>query len=1011
MRLVTAIAAALLVLASARAADPQHDARVASRLAIEQVRHRHRLWPESNPKAKAPLPVESLLPKIAAAIDDDDRKVAALVRVFGIALTAADLQAELDRMARDTRDPERLQEMWTALANDPARIADALARPLLADRRLRERFAADPASAGAARGTIFEAWWSGARGRFPASPTVPVSSLSLPPIAAKSCVPDTWATMTASAPEARAGHTAIWTGTEMIVWGGVEGSHLDTGARYDPAIDTWAPISTVSAPTGRFEHTAVWTGTEMIVYGGQDAAGSVEDGARYNPTLDTWTPVAPFPGAVGQRTGHSAVWTGTEMIVWGGIDEALFAPVTYGNGGRYNPATNAWTVIPPAGAPPARFGHTAVWTGTEMIVWGGVNETNFNFIWTNSGSRYNPVTGGWTRILAANPPSARAGHRAVWTGSKMIVWGGANNGVSVATGGRYDPATNSWAATATSGAPTARINHTAVWTGTRLVIWGGDTPSGAAADGARYDPVADSWGGIATAGAPAARGAHAAVWTGSRMIVFGGRVDGGATFSSGGRYDPVANAWTPTKGSDVERPLAREHHVAVWTGSEMIVWGGERGVDAMTAGAKYEPASDVWIPIATANEPIARTDATAVWTGTEMIVWGGESPSEVPAQLQTGARYDPAADTWTPTSIASAPTGRALHRSVWTGHEMIAWGGVDTSGGYTSSGGRYDPSADTWAATSQTGAPDPRDLQAQSWNGREMIVWGGIGFLCCHVPSSGARYDPASDTWTAMTFTKAPEDRSKAAVAWSGNHLVVWGGINADGGELATGGRYSPFEDAWTVTADPPITARNDFASTWMCGAMWIWGGQDAAGPAAFPKDGALYDPGADVWTASTAEGAPFGRRLHTAAGNGTRAIVWGGRGSFDDSATGALYCGCAVAPPPTAVVGLGAGKTPGGARFRWATSPSANGYDVTRGDLAALLASGGDFALATTGCVGNDLADGQVEDDAVPSPGGGFWYLVRAVNGSGAGTYDGDDGEQAAPRDPGIAASPAGCP
>lgn len=150
MRSSVALAAFLLVLSPARTAELPRDSRVIGRLAIEQVRHRHRLWPSSNPAPKGPLAVSALLPRLAAAVDDDDRKITALSRVYGITLTGADLQSELDRMARDTRDPQRLAEMWRALGNDPVRIADVLARPLLADRRLRERFAADPASAGAA---------------------------------------------------------------------------------------------------------------------------------------------------------------------------------------------------------------------------------------------------------------------------------------------------------------------------------------------------------------------------------------------------------------------------------------------------------------------------------------------------------------------------------------------------------------------------------------------------------------------------------------------------------------------------------------------------------------------------------------------------------------------------------------------------------------------------------------------------------------------------------------------
>ena len=43
----------------------------------------------------------------------------------------------------------------------------------------------------------------------------------------------------------------------------------------------------------------------------------------------------------------------------------------FNDGGRYDPIGNAWIATTTAGAPVARFRHTAVWTGSQMIVWGG----------------------------------------------------------------------------------------------------------------------------------------------------------------------------------------------------------------------------------------------------------------------------------------------------------------------------------------------------------------------------------------------------------------------------------------------------------------------------------------------------------------------------------------------------------------------------------------------------------------------------------------------------------------
>ena len=54
-----------------------------------------------------------------------------------------------------------------------------------------------------------------------------------------------------------------------MVWGGSDNIvKLDTGGRYDPVADIWQPTSIVDAPGARSLHTAVWSGSHMIVWGG-----------------------------------------------------------------------------------------------------------------------------------------------------------------------------------------------------------------------------------------------------------------------------------------------------------------------------------------------------------------------------------------------------------------------------------------------------------------------------------------------------------------------------------------------------------------------------------------------------------------------------------------------------------------------------------------------------------------------------------------------------------------------
>ncbi len=726
----------------------------------------------------------------------------------------------------------------------------------------------------------FAAWWSARRQAIgPARPEA--AAYTLDAQAASGVAVEQWRRLSASfALDPRWYHSAVWTGSEMIVWGGADGFSVINAGRYDPVTDSWMEVSTAGAgATTGVAATAVWTGREMIVWGGI----SGETGGRYDPTTDLWVATSKIH-APSWRYHHTAVWTGKEMIVWGGDDYSN----CFADGGRYSPATDTWKPTAAAGAPSARSVHTAVWTGSEMIVWGWSDFTPGGFL--DSGARYRPATDSWLPVAPAGASSGRNGHVAVWTGREMIVWGGFNGSGPLSTGLRYDPATDRWLATAAAGAPSARVETTAVWTGREMIVWGG-SPSyngGALGTGGRYRPATDSWQPTSPTRAPVARTFHTAVWTGSEMIVWGGWPDRDGSFLvtgfSGGRYRPATDSWLDL--AITSAPRARELHTAVWTGTEMIVWGG---AVATNTGSRYTPATDSWLATTTTAAPAERSSHTAVWTGSKMIVWGGSGSDQASDHLATGGLYDPAADRWAATSTASAPDARFGHVAVWTGREMIVWGGGPDGWGLVS-GGRYDPVADAWAATNAASAPSARSSPTAVWTGNEMIVWGGRVLTedCGQCPdiitelATGRRYDPATDTWSRVTRRGAPAGRDGHVATWTGSQMIVWGGEDAAGGGLASGGRYDPATDTWTATACAGApTGRNGATAVWTGGEMIVWGGTDGQGHPL--KTGGLYDPAADRWRGTTTRGAPAARSLHTAVWTGSQMIVWGGANSSSD--------------------------------------------------------------------------------------------------------------------------------
>ena len=743
-----------------------------------------------------------------------------------------------------------------------------------------------------------ETWLVQAERQVPAAMTVPQASYALPKIFdGASCNENTWMA-TAAPPEARDSHTAVWTGSEMIIWGGRStNSVLDSGGRYDPATDTWTFTNSSGAPSARANHTAIWTGTEMIVWGGEGAGfpSRVNTGGKYNPATNSWTPTSTTNAPDG-RSLHTAVLTGSEMIVWGGVDD-FFDDLN--TGGRYNPGTDSWTATTTSNAPAARRSHTAVSTGTEMIVWGGFDD--FNFVNFDTGGRYNPNTNTWTATSTNNVPEARENHTAVWTGTEMIVWAGFNEEFfeSLNTGGRYNPNTDSWTATSTF-APDPRQLHTAVWTGSEMIVWGGEDFSQPFDTGGRYNPGTNSWTGTSITNVPEARSSHTAVWTGAEMIVWGGT--GGFPFSgdlnSGGRYDPVTNSWTPTNTYNVPEP--RSFHTAVWTGSEMIVWGGS-GQDVfssmLNSGGRYDPATDSWTATNVADAPSPRDLHTAVWTGSEMIVWGGTGDF---INFNSGGRYNPGADSWIAmTSIAPYP--RYLHTAIWTGTYMIVWGG-NSDADLLDTGGKYNPNTNTWTETSTTNAPTARDYHTAVWAGNQMIIWGGEDNSFGRV-NTGARYDPIANSWIATSTTNAPSAREFHTAVWTANEMIVWGGQDDNFGFPRAGGKYNPVTNSWVATTDIAPDGRFNHSAIWTGTQMIVWGGQGDNFDDL--NTGGQYIPSTDSWTQTPLTDAPSARESHTAvwtgSETGSQMIVWGGSANGANVNTGGRYCaGGAPIPSPT---------------------------------------------------------------------------------------------------------------
>ena len=326
---------------------------------------------------------------------------------------------------------------------------------------------------------------------------------------------------------------------------------------------------------GRVDPAAVWTGAEMIVWGGGTllvpmGSAPFGDGAAFDPRAGAWRVLPPAP--ISARSGPAAVWSGSEMIVWGGDDTSQ----AFVDGAAYNPATDAWRTLPDAPIDGATYA-AAVWTGNEMVVVGGFTPTGGGLQGTDQVAAYNPSTDSWRR-LSDLPTVSSHESQAVWTGDTIV---------TVLT------STLSTASTTDQGAPQLRDI-------TNIVVYDPDRNQWEV-----KDPVDGATSLVAVPSAPLDDPDLAALAIGydtpTRVLDPRGDVTGQLTT----RPTDLAGV------GDWRQPL--------WTGREVLFWAGN------SDGLAFDPTSQRWRTFPAGNVANRFSGAAMVWADGVMLGWGGFS--------------------------------------------------------------------------------------------------------------------------------------------------------------------------------------------------------------------------------------------------------------------------------------------------------------------------------------------------------------------------------------------------
>jgi len=332
------------------------------------------------------------------------------------------------------------------------------------------------------------------------------------------------------------------------------------------------------------------------------------------------------PGLLPRRNGAAVVWTGQELIVWGGVNVRGTVLESLADGAAYNPRTRRWTPLPPA--PESQWLHgdhgLAVWTGREVLVWGG--DTFPDPVGAPGSARladgvaYDPQRRTWRRLPArtAQPTPSCGDCWAVWTGRELVVGqveeaDGGGGTVAVA----YDPAADRWRRLPPSPKLTGGNGHlrarTAMWAGTRLLVWNfwsatargpfdetgaydrpNERPDGI--DLWAYDPATDRWMVLPAPPGQVRRVAaySSMVWTGREVVIASVQTEvvtgQTGTITLAGRYDPEGARWTT-----IAPPPLR--------GGSMNLAGAGAAVVELNRNAVYDPARDGWLRLPALPEP------------------------------------------------------------------------------------------------------------------------------------------------------------------------------------------------------------------------------------------------------------------------------------------------------------------------------------------------------------------------------------------------------------------------
>ena len=322
------------------------------------------------------------------------------------------------------------------------------------------------------------------------------------------------------------------------------------------------------------------------------------------------------------------------------------------------------------------------------------------------------AAGTWSATGSMN--TAREQHTATLlpTG-KVLVAGGVNSAVFLASAELYDPATGSWSSTGSMS--TARVSNTATLLPTgKVLVAGGVNSTGYLASAELYDPATGSWSSTGSMTTVHGEAHTATLLPSGKVLVAGGY--NGSYLASAELYDPATGSWSSTGSMSTARAL---HTATLLLTGEVLVAGGFDGSGYVASAELYDPATGSWSSTGSMSTARGYQRATLLPTG-EVLVAGGINT----LFLASAELYSPGTGSWSATGSMS--TARYLHTlTLLPSGKVLVAGGYST--GFLASAELYDAATGSWSSTGSMSTARTAHTATLLPSGKALVAGGFDG--------------------------------------------------------------------------------------------------------------------------------------------------------------------------------------------------------------------------------------------------------------------------------------------